>query len=248
MVELYPRAAILTAWFNAISFGAVPDLTECPAALPTDPFHGSETGVPGWQHARLPLGTALAVLGDTGPAYCALPVPGDPGGLPAGAARATDAGQAMILPLPDCSIVITPTSVAGERTVWQATRTDVVPVPTTDLRAERLRIMEFLADAVHAAAAATLPTRDPRDVEQHMHRLRHVPMPPGSAGAAVELARSSATLLAVVQGALAVLPDHGTDAAAVRTALTPLGAAGRRALAVAFSQAGGPDRRGVARR
>jgi hypothetical protein len=243
VVELYPRAAVLTAWLNAMSARAVADLTDCPAAQPTDPFHGSEAGVPGWQHARMPLGAALAALAGTGPAFCALPVPGDAGGLPAGLPRAAGAGQAMIIPLRDAAIVITPTSVAGDRTVWHATRAAPVPMPSTDLRSERLRIMELLTEAVHTAAAATLPVADSRSVEHRLERLRRVPMPPGSAGAAVELARSSATLLAIVDGAVTALPDHGSDAAQVRSALTPLGAAGRRGLAVAFSQAGGPDRR-----
>lgn len=243
VVELYPRAAVLTAWFNAMTSGAVPDLIDCPAAQPSDPFHGSEAGIPEWRDARLPLGAALALLTDVRPAHCALPVPGDLGGLPAGVPRAAGAGQAMLIPVPDATVVITPTSVAGGRTVWHATRAPAVPPPVVDLRNERLQIMELLAEAVRTAADATLPAADGRSVEREVELLRRVPMPPGSAGAAVELARSSATLMTIVAGALAALPDHGADATRVRATLTPLGAAGRRALAVAFSCAGGSTSR-----
>ncbi len=243
-MELYPRAAVLTSWFNAWQAGVVDGLAECPVVRPDDPFHGAEAGLPMWQHARLPLGTALSLLSTDSQAFAVLPVPGDPAGLPSPVApRAADAGQAMMIPLDHGTVVVTPTMTAEQRTVWHASLVRSRLSLGGDVRSERLTVMELLADAVAIVESATLPITDGQATSRQVAGLAAVPMPPGSAGGAVELARSSATLLTIVAGALAALGRAGGDSAELRDALVPLGRAGRRALAVAFSRAGGEGRR-----
>jgi hypothetical protein len=244
VVELYPRAAVLTAWFNAWQAGAVDGLADCPVVRPDDPFHGSDTQLPGWEPARMPLGSALAMLPGESTATCALPVPGDPAGLPTPVARrAADAGQAMLIAHSAGTIVVTPTSAAAGRTVWHATLSGRITPAPTDLRTERLAIMELLTEAMEVVQAATLPAADGRATAHRVAGLATVPMPPGSAGAAVELARSSATLITVVTDALATLDQGSREVSKVAGSLVPLGRAGRRALATAFSAAGGESQR-----
>ncbi len=244
VVELYPRAAVLAAWFNAWQAQAVDGLADCPVVRPDDPFHGSDSQLPGWEPARMPLGSALAMLPAGSRAYCALPVPGDPAGMPLPVARrAADAGQAMLIDHDEGTVVVTPTSAAGGRTVWHATLAPRIRPPLPDVRSERLAIMELLTEAMETVQASTLPTADGRATARRVAGLATVPMPPGSAGAAVELARSSATLITVVTDALTALDARGGDAAKVTASLMPLGRAGRRALSTAFSAAGGETQR-----
>lgn len=254
VVELYPRAAVLTAWFNAWSADAVDGLGDCPAARADDPVHTGEVTLPGWEPHRLPLGLALATVLGT-PATCALPVPGDAAGLPPAAVRALAAGQAMVLTGAEAAFALVPTSAGTERTVWHATsipvRAPAEPPGPSDIRSRRLLIMELMSDAMAIAQRAAPTTRpDGADAElrRTLHHLSHVPMPPGSAGAAVELARSSASLLAIVSTAVATLPAT-EESHEIRDALRPLGRAARESLAIAFSAAGGgvPDRRREAR-
>ncbi|MCB0914198.1 MAG: hypothetical protein KDC23_00635 [Actinobacteria bacterium] len=242
VVELYPRAAILAAWFNAWRAGAVDGLIDCPVVRPDDPFNGSDVDVPGWQTARLPLGAALSMLPGEAKAAVVLPVPGDPAGLPTPVVpRAADAGQAVLIPLAGGTVAITPTMAAEGRTVWHAGFVPTTVGPVGDIRSERLAIMELLTFAVSVVESATLPSADGRATSRRVAGLATVPMPPGSAGAAVELARSSATLITIVSDALASVATRDRDAKLVG-ALAPLGRAGRRGLAVAFSNAGGEAR------
>lgn len=244
MVEIYPRAAILTAWFNAWRSGVVDGLASSEDLRADDPCHSHDGLLNGAGGGRRPLGETLAALPATTPARCALSVPGDPDGLPPLARRAAAAGQAMLVGLPDeRTAVFSPTSLGDRRTLWHA---EVVPGPlpatTSDVRTERLRMMELLPAAIATAESATLPGAPSTDVARKMAAAAAVPLPPGSAGSAVNLARTAASLLVIVDAALTVgLPPSNTEAEHVRSTLIPLGRAGRRALAVAFTFAGGAD-------
>jgi hypothetical protein len=211
-----------------------------------DPCHTPAELLPGAGGGRRPLGETLAALPTTTAARCVLSVPGDPDGLPPQAHRGAQSGQAMVVGLPGRrTAVLSPTVLGGGRTVWHAEVVDGSPPPPTgDIRSERLRMMELLPEAVAAAERATLPDAESAEVARRMAEVATVPLPPGSAGSAVNLARTAASLLTIVDAALRDgLPPGHREADAVRSSLIPLGRAGRRALAVAFTCAGGDGSR-----
>ncbi len=237
VAELYPRAGILTAWLNAIEAGAVDGLAECPAIRPDEPFHAEAAGAPAWNRLTLTVGEALACRAadpalPAGPARCALPVPGDVGGLPSGCPGALSVGQAMIVSDLTSSVVVWPVGRG-----WHAVRADPIPTYSDDVRSARLRVMTELATAVTVLEDATLPTARRSELNRRLVDLEVVPLPPGSAPAAVELARSSARLLAICDVVLAGQTDRTAAATALHTTLDPLGRVGRAALATAFSMA-----------
>lgn len=245
-VELYPRAGVLTAWFNAAQ--AARTALALPPALPRvpradDAFHGEEAELSAWPLARLELVPALDSLMrhlwasgvDAGPARCVLPVPGDPAGLPPGAARAAAAGQAMLVPITDGALVVSPTIAADGSAVWHAQRAPQAAPWAPDVRAARLEINELLATAIAAIEDAALPAANGDLAQRRVAALAAPPLPPGSSADAVALARSSATLVAVVESALTAFDPAGSARAQLAALLVPLGAAGRRALATALS-------------
>ena len=246
-VEVYPRAAVLTAWVNAVGVRAVDGLAECPVLDPGDPFSiglSSANGAPdfAWVPGRMTLGEAVATWPHREPAQCTLPVPGDVSGLPANAAGALAAGQAAVVPSVHAALVVWP-SVAGDAsTVWRAIAGGPVARADLDVRHARLSVMDRLTEAV-AHFDATGPVRSSRDeVARRMAALDVVPMPPESQPAAVALARLSAQLLVIVDavlnpGTAAGSPPAVNQAARdqAKQALAPLGRVGRSALATAFS-------------
>lgn len=254
-VEVYPRAAVLTAWVNAIAAGAVDGLAECPVLDPSDPFSVGTRAIPatpdapGWLAGRWTLGEAVTAWPHRESAQCALPVPGDLAGLPADVPGALAAGQAVVVPGSDAAWVLWP-SVAGETgTIWRAATGPPVARADRDVRHARLTVMARLTEAV-AYFEATGPVRSSRDnVARRMAALDTVPMPPESDAAAVALARLSAQLLVIVDAVLNPYPTVSdsrrvvdpspapgqTTHDQVAQTLAPLGRVGRSALATAFS-------------
>lgn len=236
-VELYPRAAILTAWINAWAVGRVDGLIECPGVSPAAPLLAP---------VRQPLGQALALLiAEHGPdlhASALLPVPGDPAGLPPDARDARQAGQVVALtggtPGRPAQLLFPATSAPVRPTAWRAKDAHVAPAAlATDLRAARLGIMDLLPGAVAVSDATGGRPLEQAELRDRLRRLETVPLPPGSASAAVDLARRSAALLAIVEAAAARLDADPGRRDALMAELRPLAAAGRRALAAAFSHA-----------
>ena len=232
----YPVAAIVTAWANHIATDP-PARFAPPLIGPHEHLLPAAAGVPFWPEARLPLAAALqAVPSSWYPARCALPVPGDLGGLPAGAPRARAAGQAVILSDGDEAIVISPMTVGGAR-MWTAERTPNTPAAPARLADVKREIMGAMEQAIVVAESAVLP-RQEMSTDLAAIAEAPVPLPPGTAAPVVALARQSATVLAIVDAVMRHL-DAGSDAAAVREALVPLGRAGRQGLSVAFSASDG---------
>ncbi len=250
-VEVYPRAAVLTAWVNAVCAGVVDGLAECPALNPRDPFSAAldspySAHHPAWTFARMTLGEAVATWPTRASAQCALPVPGDVAGLPADAVAARSAGQALVVPGPDFALVVWPSAAGDVTSVWRATTGMAVARADRDIRHARQLVMERLTEAV-ASFEASGPVRSSREhVARRISALDAVPMPPESHPAAVSLARLSAQLLVIVDAALQphapnTLPTHDNPTNptnphdSTTRALAPLGRVGRAALATAFS-------------
>lgn len=238
-ISPYPVAAILTSWANAAHgarwardahLGDIVNLDE--------PVLPSAAEVSFWPEARIPLGDALKVIPEQWwPARSALPVPGDLGGLPAGATKALSAGQAVVWSHSDNSLVLSPISMPGGDRMWWAERTSTVAAPPPDQRQAARAIMVALEECVALAEAALLPRRMLASTEIARVSELPVPLPPGSAADTVALARQAATLVAIVDAAMASLPET-SEAAEVRAALAPLGRAARVGLSVAFSAIG----------
>ena len=232
----YPAAAAVTAWANHLAAGAPADFAP-PLIDPQEPLLPAAAAVPFWPEARLPLADALqAVPHSWFPARCALPVPGDLGGLPAGATRALAAGQALILSAGDDTVVLSPMTVGGAR-MWTAERTPGTPVAPTRLADAKREIMGAMEQAILVAEAAVLPRRK-MGADLAAITETPVPLPPGTAAEVVALARQAATVLTIVDAVMRNL-EPGSDADAVRQALVPLGRAGRQGLSVAFSAVDG---------
>lgn len=232
----YPAAAIVTAWAKHIAVDPPPRFVP-PMIDPHEPLLPAAASVPFWPEARLPLVAALqAVPSSWYPARCALPVPGDLGGLPAGAPRALAAGQAVILAEGDDAVVISPMTVGGAR-MWTAERTANTPVAPAHLADVKREIMGAMEQAILVAESAVLPRRE-MSADLAAITETPVPLPPGTAAPVVALARQSATVLAIVAAVMRHL-DASAEAEAVAQALVPLGRAGRRGLSVAFTAAAG---------
>lgn len=234
----YPPAAVLTAWANAWHAGRTsadqpPDLFDL-----DEPVLAAAADTPFWPQARLPLGQALtAVPAAWWPARCCLPVPGDVGGLPAGAPRALSAGQAVVWSDSKSSVVLSPMTMPGGDRMWVAERAAASLTGTTDRREANASIMQALERCVTLAESSLLPRRSmAADAVARMSEMP-VPLPPGTEAAVVGLARQSATVVAIVSAAMSGLPET-SEAAELREALVPLGRAARLGLSVAFSQTG----------
>ena len=237
-VAPYPDAAILTAWANAWHDGTVS--TDHRRVIGLDePVLAAAADAPFWPQARLSLRQALAAVGDSWwPAQCCLPVPGDLGGLPAGAHRALSAGQAVVWTHAGESVVLSPMAMPGGDRMWVAERAAASTQWPPDRREVNTAIMQALERCVTLAESSLLPRRE--STAHTLARLSElpVPLPPGTEAAVVALARQSATVVAIVSAAVADLPPT-SEAAELREALVPLGRAARQGLSVAFSATGG---------
>lgn len=232
----YPAAAVLTAWANA-DRSAGWSQSERPTLLSYDePVLPAAAEVSFWPQARMPLGEALMAVPDNWwPARCALPVPGDPGGLPAGTPRALSAGQAVVWGHPEGSLVLSPVSMPGGDRMWWAERAPAAVTVPPDRREATRVIMTALEDCVTLAESSLLPRQLMASAAVARIADLPVPLPPGSDAATVALARQSAIVVAVVAAAMTALPET-SEAADVRAALAPLGRAARVGLSVAFSE------------
>ncbi|MFM2437600.1 MAG: hypothetical protein RLZ55_411 [Actinomycetota bacterium] len=258
----YPRAAILTAWINAWVAGDVDGLASCPAVSPaaavsTEVGPGSGAARAAGQPAsrRGPLGLQLQPLGQTLALLVAehgaqlgatalLPVAGDPAGLPPDARAPRESGEVTVLSdgrPGDPQYVLFPAT-GGDRVTarWRLDRAHVASAAmVTDLRTARLQIMELLPRVVGLAESAGGRPMSDGALRERLRLLEEVPLPPGSAPAAVELARRSAALLAIVGAAAEGLDGDPGRRAELLPQLRPLATAGRQALAAAFSRAVG---------
>lgn len=215
-------------------------------AASTQPGVGSRRGPVGLQ--LQPLGQTLALLvaehGARLRATALLPVAGDPAGLPPEARAARESGEVAVLSdgrPGDPHYVLFPAT-GGDRVMarWQMERAHVAPAAlVTDLRTARLQIMELLPRVVALAESAGGRPMSDGALRERLRLLEGVPLPPGSAPAAVELARRSASLLAIVDAAAEGLVRDPSRRAELMPELRPLAAAGRQALAAAFSGAVG---------
>lgn len=256
----YPRAAILTAWVNAWAAGGVDGLASCPAVSPAAAVSaevgagaGAASSAPELPRGPVgpqlqPLGQTLALLvaeyGTRLRATALLPVPGDPAGLPPEARAARDSGEVAVLSdgrPGDPHYVLFPAT-GGDRAMarWRMERAYVAPAAlVTDLRTARLQIMELLPRVVGLAESAGGRPMSDAGLRERLRLLEEVPLPSGSAPAAVELARRSASLLAIVDAAAEGLDGDPMRRAELMPELRPLATAGRQALAAAFSGAVG---------
>lgn len=236
--EIYPRAGVLTSWVNA-GLDLRADPANCPVLVGDNPFNGSTVKIDEWQVARLQLREALGPLltRATGPARCVLPVPGDPGGLPAGMPLAAAAGQAMLVPTATGCLALVPTSLQqGDAATWQALAGPELPPYAGDLRGARAEVMTRLTEAVEVLESLPAPAREPGDLRRELTALDTIQLAPGSPGPAVQLAQLSARLLTIVSTAVP-LADPGTASGrAAAELLVQLGRTGRAALSVAFSE------------
>ncbi len=238
VAEIYPRAGVLTSWLNAALDGRT-DVAMCPVLGGDNPFNGSATTFEDWQVARLQLREALDALlvKATGAARCVLPVPGDPGGLPAGLPIAAAAGQAVLVPVDQGSLVLVPTSLRlDDAATWQGLPGPGLPSYAADPRAARAEVLSQLTQAVEVLESLPSPSRDQGLLQQRLKRLDVVPLAPGSSGPAAELARLSARLLTIVAAAVPAADPGTSSGRAARELLVPLGRVGRAALAIAFSE------------
>lgn len=231
----YPVAAVLTAWSNAgHSRGWSSQTSLGPVSL-DEPVLPAAAEVPFWPQARMPLGEALVALPDKWwPARCALPVPGDPGGLPSGTPRALSAGQAVVWASREQSVVLSPVSMPGGDRMWWAESAPAVATAPPNQREAARAIMAALEECVALAESALLPRQVMASSSVAQVSEQPVPLPPGSDAATVALARQSATVVVIVDTAMKSLPET-SEAADVRQALAPLGRAARAGLSVAFS-------------
>ena len=238
VAEIYPRAGVLASWLNA-ALDSRADVSLCPVVGGDNPFNGSATTVEEWQLARMQLREALSALLSkaTGPARCVLPVPGDPGGLPAGLPTAAAAGQAVLVPVDQGSLVLVPTSLQlDEAATWQGLPGPGLTSYAADPRAARAEVLSQLTQAVEILESLPSPSRDQGLLRQRLQRLDLVPLAPGSSGPAAELARLSARLLTIVAAAIPAADPGTSSGRAARELLVPLGRVGRAALAIAFSE------------
>jgi hypothetical protein len=194
--------------------------------------------------ARLPgtdgpvqLARALGELRITGSRAVGLafPAPGDPvglGGPPDLNAAALDAGEAAVADR--LGFVPREVGAAVEWTTYDALPRQLGDVGECDreLRLALRRTAEVLADL---DVARWRP--DAADALLNLHHRPELAPPPGVPGRCVELAARALQALAIVD--LALEDDGGArssgEIAGRRTALLPLGAAGRRALVAACS-------------
>ena len=235
-VAPYPAAAVLASWANARLRD--PQLANIipPLINWDEPVLPAAAELSFWPQARVPLGQALALIPQPWwSARCVLPVPGDPGGLPAGCPRALSAGQAVVWSHLDTSVVLSPLEMPGGDRMWVAERaSSAAAAPATARQANR-EIMAALERCVALAEAALLPRQTMASALVSQVADLPVPLPPDSEAATVALARQSATVIAIVATAMNDLPET-SEAATLRDALAPLGRAARQGLSVAFSQ------------
>lgn len=235
-VSPYPPAAILTAWANAGQVGHLPSHRHTSQVRLDEPVLPAAAEKPFWPQARLPLGQALAAIPDSWwPARCCLPVPGDPGGLPAGAPRALSAGQAVVWSQAGESLVLSPLVMPGGDRMWLAEQAATETPHPGDQRDATREIMHALERCVTLAESSLLPRQLLASAAISQVSDLPVPLPPGAEGTTVALARQSATVVAIVSAAMASLPET-SEAHQLREALVPLGRAARVGLSVAFSQ------------
>lgn len=238
-VAPYPSAAVLTAWANAAHVAKAFAWRGSGIVDSDEPVLPASAAVAFWPHARMSVSQALASLPEPWwPARCCLPVPGDLGGLPAGAPRALSAGQALVWSHDGEALVLSPMIMPGGDRMWLAERTRGVAGSSVDRRTASQRIMQALEECVELAESSLLPKQAMASAEVSRVAELAVPLPPGADASAVALARQSATLVAIVSTAMSALPDT-SEAARLREALVPLGAAARLGLSVAFSELGG---------
>ena len=244
----YPRAAILTAWVNAWVAGGVDGLASCPAVSPAAAV-SAEVGAGQELPAVRPscradlLGRSCNPWADAGAArgrvrdaaarHRAAAGSGDPAGLPPEARAARDSGEVAVLSdgrPGDPHHVLFPAT-GGDRAMarWRMERAYVAPAAlVTDLRTARLQIMELLPASLGWRSLRAAPMSD-AGLRERLRLLEEVPLPSGSAPAAVELARRSASLLAIVDAAAEGLDGDPMRRAELMPELRPLAtAAGRR--------------------
>jgi hypothetical protein len=220
-----------TAWLRGL---VVTDLV-IDAVLADDATH-VVAGLPGTD-GPVGLSRALAELrlaGATGVGL-ALPAPGDPvglGGPPDLNAAALDAGEAAV----SAGLALVPRRV-GAAVEW--TTYDARPRQLSDVSESDRSLRLSLQRAAGALADLNVARWRP-EVADALLNLRHRPElapPPGVPGRCVELAGRALQALGIVHLAL---EDDGAaldvdQSVARRDALTPLGAAARRALVAACS-------------
>jgi hypothetical protein len=220
-----------TAWLRGL---VVTDLV-IDAVLADDATH-VVAGLPGTD-GPVGLSRALAELrlaGATGVGL-ALPAPGDPvglGGPPDLNAAALDAGEAAV----SAGLALVPRRV-GAAVEW--TTYDARPRQLSDVGESDRSLRLSLQRAAGALADLNVARWRP-EVADALLNLRHRPElapPPGVPGRCVELAGRALQALGIVHLAL---EDDGAaldvdQSVARRDALTPLGAAARRALVAACS-------------
>jgi hypothetical protein len=235
-VAALPLSARFALWFSAWT-SAVASLDDARDAILAGDAAHDIVGLPG-ESGPVPLIIGLGRLrgaGATG-AGIALPVPGDPVGLAGPAAfntEALDAGEAVLLDVPDLGLV--PHRV-GAGVTWRclpAVSRRQLPDPSeadSSLRTALVRASSQLAELDVARWRPAVA-----DELLALRRASDLPLPPTMAPRAVRLASLATRCRTIVE--LALVDDGGSvsarEADARRTALAPLDHAARRGLVAA---------------
>lgn len=235
VVEIYPRAGVLSAWTNAAISGAQLQL---PAANgnwnPADVVTNSAgfMGLP----VRCTLAELLPeLLPHATRAQLALTSPGDHSGIPADVPQAARHGQACLFVLRHGSVVLWPTVInphhVPARTLWQLAVSDKqLPPPVRLSEAERM-VAQALVLTANQIRQPVADVQVAAEVRAAWQQLPPPPLPPQNPRAH-RVADQAARLLLAVE----VLSNHQSFAdAALRPELLELGVAGRRALVSAMS-------------
>jgi hypothetical protein len=245
------RSGVLSAWASAWLAGEVAYDEVIAHVTGTDEPH-RVVGLPGTEAAEdMPLGWALTVLRERTPTgvRVALPVPGDPRGLPGGSpafvAAAMAAGEAVVGRGVGLVPVVTEHgSAVGSRTItvrWEFQEiAEAAPDPLTVPEAE-YELTEQVRRSATALAALDVASWRP-EMAGELARVRARPtapdLPPGHDARAVRLLAQADRLTAVLDLAALDAPGGAAtshDARERETALRPLLTAVRRARVAAYN-------------
>jgi hypothetical protein len=243
------RSGVLAAWASAWLAGEASYDEVISHVTGTDEPH-RVSGLPGTEE-DMPLGWALTVLRERTPTgvRVALPVPGDPRGLPGASpdfvAAAIEAGEAVVGRGVGLVPVVTEHgSAVGSRTItvrWEFREiTEAAPDPLTVPEAE-YDLTEQIRRCATALATLDVASWRP-EVADELAKVRGrataPDLPPGHDARAVRLLAQADRLAAVLDLAATDAPGGAVTTHAARereTALRPLATAVRRARVAAYN-------------